>query len=277
MKNLLNFLKKFRDFLIFFFLQVFILGLFFNSKNYHKASFINSSSSISGWMLEKRYNISKHFSLETENDSLANANAKLLEHQPYSFYHLQNRIYSINDTLFEQQYEYIPATVINSTANKRNNYLTVNIGSLQGVEKDMGVICSDGIVGFVVDVSSHYSVVKTILSDKVNISVKLLEQKGIKGQIKWDGRDNKYCQLHGITSDTRIDGNETVITKGSKGVFPEGIKIGNISNNIENNGSLTLDIDVELSTNFNSLYTVYIVKNLLKKEQLQLENQFFNE
>ena len=277
MKNLLNFLKKFRDFLIFFFLQVFILGLFFNSKNYHTASFINSSSSMSGWMLEKRYNISKHFSLEAQNDSLAKANAQLLENEPQSFYHLQNRVYSINDTLYEQQYNYIPATVINSTTNKRNNYITLNIGALQGVEKEMGVISSDGIVGFVVDVSSHYSVVKTVLSDKVNISVKLLEQNGVKGQIKWDGRDNTICQLHGVTSDTRIDGNETVITKGSKGIFPEGIKVGTISDNVENNGSLTLDIDVELSTNFSSLYNVYVVNNLLKKEQLDLENQFFNE
>ena len=277
MKNLLNFLKKFRDFLIFFFLQVFILGLFFNSKNYHKASFINSSSSVFGWMLEKRYNISKHFLLETQNDSLANANATLLETQSNDFYHLQNKIYSVNDTLYEQQYEYIAATVINSTANKRNNYLTVNIGSLQGIKKEMGVISSDGIVGFVVDVSSHYSVIKTILSDKINISVKLREQSGVKGQIKWDGRDHNTCQLHGVTSDTRIEGNETVITRSSKGIFPEGIKIGTISDNVENNGSLTLDINIKLSTNFNTLSTVYIVNNLLKKEQLQLENQFFNE
>lgn len=277
MKNLLNFLKKFRDFLIFFFLQVFILSLFFNSKNYHKATFINSSASVSGWMLEKRHNITKHFYLEAENDSLAKENANLLATQPESFYHLQNRIYSINDTLFEQQYEYIPATVINSTSNKRNNYITINKGSLHGIEKEMGVICQDGIVGFVVDVSPHYSVIKTILSDKVNISVKLLEQQGVKGQIKWDGRDSKFCQLHGITSDTRIEGHETVITKGSKGIFPEGITVGTIDENVENNGSLTLDISVKLSTNFNSIHTVYLVKNILKSEQKQLESTYFNE
>ena len=117
MKNLLTFLKKFRDFLIFFFLQVFILGLFFNSKNYHKASFSNTSSTISGWMMEKRHNISKHFYLEAENDSLAKSNAELLEQLPQSFYQLQNEIYSIDDTIYQQQYDYVPATVINSTNN----------------------------------------------------------------------------------------------------------------------------------------------------------------
>ena len=277
MKKLLTFLKKFRDFLIFFFLQVFILGLFFNSKNYHKASFSNSSNSLSGWMLEKRHNISKHFYLEAENDSLAKANSDLLEKLPQSFYHLQNEIYTIDDTIYQQQYDYMPATVINSTTNKRNNYVTINKGSLQGVEKEMGVICANGIVGFVVDVSSHYAVVKTILSDKINISVKLKEQPGVRGQIKWDGKDNNFCQLHGVTSDTRIDNFSTVVTRGSKGIFPEGIEIGTISENIENNGSLTLDIDIKLSTPFNTIYTVYLVKNLLKNEQLNLEGGFLNE
>ncbi len=277
MKKLLTFLKKFRDFLIFFFLQVFILGLFFNSKNYHKATFSNSSNALSGWMLEKRHHISKHFNLEAENDSLAKFNSDLLKKLPQSFYHLQNQIFSIDDTIYEQQYDYMAATVINSTTNKRNNYITINKGTLQGVEKEMGVVCEGGIVGFVVDVSPHYAVVKTILSEKVNISVKLKEQPGVRGQIKWDGKDNHYCQLHGVTSDTRIDDFSTVVTRGSKGIFPEGIDIGTITEKIEKNGSLTLDIDVKLSTPFHSIYTVYLVKNLLKHEQLSLEGGYLND
>ncbi len=57
---------------------------------------------MSGWMLEKRYNISKHFSLEAQNDSLAKANAKLLQNEPQSFYHLQRR-----QNIFSAQEEWI--------------------------------------------------------------------------------------------------------------------------------------------------------------------------
>jgi len=277
MKNLFNFLKKFRNFLIFFFLQVFILGLFFNSKNFHKATFINSSSSISGWMLQKRHNISKHFSLEQAIDSLSIANAELLKSQPISFYQLQDRVFYINDTIYEQQYEYVPATVINSTVNKRNNYITINKGSILGVEKGMGVISDQGIVGFVVDVSRHYSIIKTVLSDQINISSKIKEQEEVRGQIKWNGDDSKICQMHGVTSDIIINGGETILTKGSNGVFPEGITIGKIKNDVINDGSLTLKINVELGTKFNNLYTVYLVKNILKDEQKQIEEQYFDE
>jgi len=277
MKNLLNFLKKFKDVLIFFGLQVFILGYFFNSKNYHKAEFLNSSSVLSGWMFEKRENITKHFSLEAENDSLAIQNAILLAKQPLSYYKLQDNLFQINDTIYKQQYSYFPAKVINSTINKSNNYITINKGLLSGVKKEMGVICKDGIVGFVMDVSDHYSIVKTILSDKVNISAQIIGDEVVKGQIKWNGKNFKYCKLHGITSDISLEEGQGVFTKGSKGTFPEGIKIGMLTKNIIDDGSLTLDIEVKLSTNFNTLNTVYLITNNFKVEQNDLENQYFNE
>lgn len=277
MKNLFNFLKKFRNFLLFFFLQVPILGFYFNSKNYHKSTFINTSSAASGWIITKRHNITKHFSLEETNDSLANANAKLLANQPRSFYQLQDKIFYINDSIYEQQYQYLPATVINSTTNKRNNYITINKGSILGVTKDMGVISDHGIVGFVVDVSDHYAIIKTILSDKVNISAKIKEQEEVRGQIKWDGNDSEICQLHGVTSDIIVEGGETILTKGANGVYPEGIIVGKIKNDFENDGSLTLKLNVELGVNFSQLHIVYLVKNILKTEQKQIEETYFNE
>jgi len=277
MKNLFNFLKKFRNFLLFFFLQVFILGLYFNSRNYHKATFINTSSAVSGWMLTKRHNISKHFKLETTIDSLAYANANLLAQQPKSYYQLQDKLFIINDSIYEQQYEYTPATVINSTTNKRNNYITINKGTILGVEKGMGVISDAGIVGFVIDVSNHYAIIKTILSEKVNISANIKEQENVKGQIKWDGDNSEVCQLHGVTSDIIVIGGETILTKGSNGVYPEGIVIGKIKNDFENNGSLTLKLNINLSVNFSQLYKVYLVKNILKTEQKSIEQNYFNE
>jgi len=277
MKNLFNFLKRFRNFLLFFFLQIFILGLYFNSKNYHKSAFINTSSGVSGWVLEKRYNIYKHFTLEESIDSIAKVNAKLLAQHPKSFYKLQDRIYYINDSIYEQQYEYKPATVINSTTNKRNNYITINKGSILGIEKGMGVISDNGVVGFVIDVSNHYAIIKTILSDKVNISANIKEQKEVVGQIKWDGNDSEVCQLHGITSDIVLNGGETILTKGTSGVFPEGIVVGKIKNDFENNGSLTLKINVNLGVNFSQLHTVYLIKNILKTEQKSIEQNYFNE
>ena len=64
--------------------------------------------------------------------------------------------HKVNDTVYKQQYEYIVARVINNSVNQRNNYITINKGSKQGIAKGMGVICNLGIVGKVVFVSRAF-------------------------------------------------------------------------------------------------------------------------
>ena len=276
MRRLLQFLKKFRDFILFIFLQFIVLTLFFNSKNYHKAQMVNTSSGVVGWFLEKKHNITKHFSLSAANDSLAKENAALRQQLPNSYYQLQNRIYYVNDTLFEQQYEYIPARVINSSDNKRNNYFTVNKGRLSGVTEGMGVISKNGIIGFIIDASDHYAVVKTLLSENINISVRLQKNKE-HWLLKWNGKDNTQVQLKGVTPDVDIKEGDVVVSRGSNGIFPENQRVGRVSEINVIDGKSTLDVNVKLSVNFSAVYHVYIVRNLLREEQESLEEDYYLE
>ena len=66
--------------------------------------------------------------------------------------------------LQSSQYKLIPAKVVSNTVDKANNLITIDKGSLDGVEKDMGVACGSGVVGVVYLVSSHYSVVIPVLN-----------------------------------------------------------------------------------------------------------------
>ena len=276
MRKLLQFLRKFRDFIIFLVLQLFVLGLFFNSKNYHRAQMMNSSSGVIGWFLEKKHNITKHFSLSEANDSLAAENAALLEQLPESFYRLQDKMFYINDTLYEQQYQYVPAQVINSSNNKRDNYFTLNKGTKAGIAENMGVISKDGIVGFVIDVSEHYSVVKTVLSENINISVKMAKNNE-HWLLKWDGKDNSIAQINGVTRDIDIKEGDEIVTRGNKGIFPEGQLVGTVDELISIDGKSTLNVNIKLGVNFNSIYHVFVVKNLLKAEQIALEADLLND
>ncbi|MEZ4923197.1 MAG: rod shape-determining protein MreC [Crocinitomicaceae bacterium] len=276
MRRLLQFLKKFRDFIIFLFLQVFVLTLFFNSKNYHKAQLVNTSSGVVGWFVEKQHNITKHFNLSEANDSLVSENAQLRGLLPESFYKLQGRVYYVNDTLYEQQYQYIPATVINSSDNKRDNYFTLNKGRKSGVDVGMGVVSKEGIVGFVIDVSDHYSIVKSILSENINISVKL-RKNNEHWFLKWDGTDNTVVQLNGVTHDINIQEGDTVVTRGNKGIFPENQMVGTVKEINFIDGKSTLDVNVKLSVNFGAVYHVYVIQNFLRSEQAALEGNLFEE
>lgn len=276
MRRLLQFLKKFRDFIIFLFLQLLALGIFFNSKNFHKAQMVNTSSGVVGWFIEKKHNITKHFSLSVANDSLSAENAQLRALLPESYYQLQDRIYSVNDTLHEQQYEYIPAQVINSSDNRRDNYFTLNKGRNSGIEIGMGVIAKNGIIGFVIDASDHYSIVKTLLSENINISARL-KRNNEHWLLKWNGKDNDVIQLNGVTHDIDIKKGDTIVSRGNKGMFPENQMVGRVDEIERVDGKSTKNVNVRLSVNFSAVYHVYVVRNFLRDEQEEVESDYYSE
>ena len=272
MRKLFKFLKKFRDFLIFIVLQIFVLGLFFNSKNYHKATLFNHSSELIGWFVEKKHNITKHFYLSEANQKLAEENANLWSLMPQSFYQLQNRIYYVNDTLYKQQYTYVPAEVINSSVGKRNNYFTINVGAESGIKEQMGVMSKDGIIGFIIDVSDHLATVKTLLSDNMNIPVKL-KKNNEHWILKWDGIDNGIAQVNGVNRDIDIAKGDTIVTRAGKGMFPANLPVGIVDELISQDGKQTWDVNIRLSVNFSSVYNVYVIKNFFQDEQTELEKR----
>jgi len=270
MRKLFKFLKKFRDFLLFFVLQIFVLGLFFNSKNYHKAQLFNTSSELIGWFVEKKHNITKHFSLADENKKLSEENAGLLDMLPESFYQLQGDLWYINDKLYKQQYERISAEVINSTTNNRDNYFTLNKGAAGGIKKGMGVTSKDGLIGFVTDVSDYCAIVKTILSEDINIPVKL-KKNDEHWLLKWDGFTDEIAQVNGVNRDIDIVVGDTIITRGGNGMFPVGVPVGIVSELISKDGKQTWDVNIKLSVNFSGVYHVYVINNLFQEEQAALE------
>lgn len=276
MRKLFKFLRKFRDFLIFFVLQIIVLGFFFNSRNYHKSQLFNSSSELIAWFVEKKHNITKHFDLEETNANLMQELAALRSMLPQNYYQLQDRIFYINDTLYKQQYEYVPAEVINSTSTKRDNYFTINKGRLTGIKEGMGVMSGDGIVGFVFDVSEHFSIVKTVLSDNINIPVKL-KKNNEHWLLKWDGNDNEIAQVNGVNRDIDIAVGDTVVTRAGRGMFPSGVIVGVVDELISQDGKQTWDVNIRLATDFTSVTYVYVIKNLLQEEQTQLELRLVNE
>lgn len=270
MRNLLAFLRQFRGFVAFASLQFIALYFYFNYMQYGEAQLYNTSSSVTGWISEQKSRFTDYLHLKDENYALLVENSQLKAKEPQSFIQLQKPIYYINDTLYRQQYKYFPAHVINSTYTKRNNFFTINVGQKNGVHFGMGVMSRDGVVGYVIDASDHFSLVKTILSKQFNLSA-IHVKSNFFGIIKWDGNDYKIAQLTGVPKDAPIEEGDTIVTKGSSGFFPSKIPIGIVSEISSEAGNHHLNINISLFNNFAATYNVYVVDNLLKKEQQKLE------
>lgn len=213
--------------------------------------------------------ITEYISLSTTNDALSRENANFRSFMPDVFYidSVQKKIR--NDSVYKQQYTFMTAKVINNSTNRRNNYLTLNRGSRQGVEPEMGVISSQGVVGIVKDVSEHFCSVISVLHKDARISTKI-KKNGYIGSLVWEGNNAEHARLKDIPKHVKLAIGDTLVTSSFSAIFPEGIMIGVISTVDSKTGDF-YTIDVKLSTDFSNLSYVYLVTNVLKEEQQKLE------
>lgn len=276
MRPLLQFLLKHYNFFLFLLLEFFAFFYIIKSNYYQQSVFINSANAISGGIYKTQSNISDYFSLKVINKMLAEENAQLKNTRQSAFLKTSNRTFVINDTLYQQQYEYTEAMIISNTYHKINNYLTLNKGYNQGIRKEMGVICPQGVVGIVKDVSANFCTVTSVLHSKSKISAKIKKNNYV-GTVVWEGGDYHIATLKDIPTHVKIAAGDTVVTSGYSLIFPGGIPIGTISLYNVNKGNDFYDIKIKLNTEFNKISYVYIVKSLMKDELDLLKNRSQND
>lgn len=270
MRNIVRLLYKLHALFLFLALQAICLTLFFQFNQYQQSSFIRSSGDVVGWFQDVRYSITEPFTVKEANEKLAAENAALRDRLRESWYVRDTRVLQSDTSVYEQQFEYLAARVINITTNQNHNYLTIDKGAAAGIEKDMGVVGNEGIVGFVLETSERYSVIVPVINDMFTTSVKL-ERTNDFGVLRWDDTDPNMAHVYGISASVKLNEGDTIVTKGASARYAEGMMVGTITDYELEPGRSDYTIDVELATNFNRLFHVYCIRNQFAEEQLELE------
>ena len=272
MRKLIAFFQRFRVFLVFIALQLIALGSYFSVVSYPRTKFFNTSSKVVGAFLNFERSITKYLYLEEANERLQQENKSLLERQPESYISIDRKRKVINDTIYKLNYQYIPATVINSTFTRRNNYFTINAGREKGIKPKMGVVSNEGVAGIVYSVSNHYAVVKSILTSDINLSA-YIQGVGAHGLLKYKAQDPRRVTLTGISNDIKIKRKAKVYTKGSGGYFPPNTAIGIVEKLEIIEGKPLWEITVRLNQDMRRLHYVFVIDNLLQDELKELEQE----
>lgn len=272
MKNLVTFIWKHYFFFLFLSIEVLCIYLIVQNNYFQKASFVNSSNRVSANILKTSADVEEYFFLKSENEKLAKENAELRSRSLVSFSLLENNQYFVNDTAFRQKYSYVNSKVVNNSTNRRNNYLTLDKGSKQGIKNNMAVITSTGVVGQIKDVSENFCTVMSLLNSKTTISSKI-KKDGSYGPLTWEGENFAFATLHDIPTHVKLTKGDTIVTSAYSLTFPENILIGTVESFERKSGEYFYTVNVKLSTEFKKLSHVYIVTNMMKNEQEELENR----
>lgn len=279
MRNLWIFINRYNAF--FLFVIFFTIGIILTVKNnaYQRSVTVNSTNEVVGHAYEKLNVFKKYMNLGTVNDSLALENAKLNT----ALLALRNidsaKNTVVKDTANHVQYTFLAARVIKNSITLRNNIITINKGTADGITSGMAVISAGGkgVVGIIRDVSDHLATIESLLNKDAKISVSLKSTKAL-GSLVWGDRNADYRKafVKDIPNHVKVKLRDTVVTSGY-GSFPPGILVGRVSNRGVSTGDNFMTIETNLFNDFSTLQYVYVIKDRLAQEQKALELKLPNE
>ena len=261
MRNLIQFLLRSSNFLIFLILEVVAFILICTCNEYHHSAVLSGANRIAAGTNNLKTSIEEYFNLRLENTILAEENARLKSE--LMLLANDRELVQERDSQYvysHLDWDYIPAKVIEISTHKQHNYLTINKGARDGVSVDMGVIGADGVVGIVSAVGEKYALVVPMIHPKISISSRLKSNSQLGGT-SWDGRDYRYVNMIEISRHVDVEAGDTVVTSGLTDVFPEGIMVGVITETELGKGDNYHHTTVKLSTDYKALKYVQVLSN----------------
>jgi rod shape-determining protein MreC len=275
MQQIINFMIKNSTRLLFLLFLGISLFLTIQSHMFHRSRIISSANVVSGGVYAKINSINEYMNLKHENEILSEENALL-----------KKILYNIKDSTFienldskpvnEGNFNVIKSKIINNSYSSKENYLTINSGTKDGVKPFMGVINSKGIIGIVDNVSPKYATVISLLNIKSEINAKIKKSNHF-GTLTWNGKNAGLVQLIDVPRLASVKRGDTIVTGAQSSIFPENILIGVIDKIYVDNQTNYFTLDVKLFNDMTNIGHVYVIENKDRNEISVLEAQIKNE
>ena len=265
MRNLLEFLSKYYHWLLFVVLEVISFVLLFQFNSYQGSVWFTSANAVVGKLYELEADVESFFSLTKVNKDLTLRNF-YLERQVNQLSRLyadltkDTTIAERNELEFLSRYQLIPAKVVSNSVDRNDNLMTIDRGSKDGVEKDMGVACGNGVVGVVYLVSDHYSIVMPVLNYHSRISCSI-RHRGYFGYLKWQGGDASIAYVEDVPRHAKFKRGDWVETSGYSSIFPTGVLVGKIIEVYNSRDGLSYRLKVQLTTDFGNVRDVCVISD----------------
>lgn len=265
---------------MFIVLEVVCVVLLFSYNSYQCSVYLSTANAVSAHLLRGQDKVTSYFGLAEKNRALVEQNALLQERiltlESMSTLHLLDSL-SKEEALqrvHRTGYRITPAQVVDKSINKTDNYITLDRGTADGVEPDMGVLGVDGIAGVVYKCTEHYSLVMPLLNSKSRVSCKVYGSGDI-GYLQWSGGDSRYAMLHDLPRYADVAVGDTVVTSGNSSFFPEGLMVGIVSELYPSQDGLYIALKVELATQFSRLEHAFVLGRMDADELVALQELLY--
>ena len=272
MQNLLAFFAKYFHWFLFLVLEAFSAVLLFSYNSYQGSVWMSSANIVAGTVYRWESNVERFFSMARANEELTMRNI-FLEQEVLRLRQLNADLKgdtSLVGSGMPDTLSLIPAKVVANSVDRVDNMITIDKGRQDGVERDMGVVCGNGLVGVVYLVGDHYSVVLPALNKNSRISCSI-RGHGYFGYLSWSGGDPSRAYVDDVPRHARFRKGDWVETSGYSSIFPPGVSVGKIEKIYNSADGLSYRLLVHLSTDFSCLRDVCVVNDKRIVERMRLQ------
>ena len=119
----------------------------------------------------------------------------------------------------------LPAQVVGSSGSEQSRSLFLDKGKDDGLQRNMAVITSEGVVGKILQVYPHTAQV-LLINDQTSGLGAIVERLRLQGIVR--GSPNGETMLEKVMADEEVQAGDKVITTGGDGIFPKGLPVGNV-------------------------------------------------
>ncbi|MFC4666790.1 rod shape-determining protein MreC [Falsiporphyromonas endometrii] len=294
MKKLVDFCARHKHWFLFIVMEIVALTILFNQSLYHRSLGLIATNKVVGTINSGLSKFDHYLHLSEENrdliSQLATAEQRYLVLERKMQAAIADTVHPLvfaNDSILPtpNDVSFITARVINASSNRINNYLSIDKGLKDGIEKEMSVMSTTGVVGTVTDVSDHTALVVPIINSKLRLSCRLKNQ-GFVGSLVWDDPSNtQLAHLTDLPQHAIVKPGDTIVTSGYSDIYYPNLVVGYVTKEIKGNtqkqnsskeinlasGTNLSSVPIMLATDFSRLSYVYVLtkKPNIRAKKLQ--------
>ena len=129
-----------------------------------------------------------------------------------------------------ENYEYVTAVVTGNSQGVWFETFTINAGRNKGIEKDMPVVCAEGLIGRVIEVGANWSKATAIIDPSSEVSVMVERTRDI-GVVRgsFSATSDNQLELYFLPSGFELVPGDKIVTSGMSSIFPKTITVGTVS------------------------------------------------
>ncbi len=170
------------------------------------------------------------------------------------------RLKTLLDLKEKSQYKILTARIIGRDASKWFSSSIINRGSLDGVKLNMAVVTNGGLVGRVTAVSPLTAQIDLITKEKSGLGgvIGELGNSNALGVVMGTGK-KEILEMSYVPGSVEVQVGEIVYTTGQDGIFPAGLKLGEIVEVKSGSATVPHQIFIRPSANLSAMQEVGVL------------------